>query len=268
MTYAPGQQQGHRPRIFVAGGSASVSRPYSFLPMAGWGQTLPLFLTDAVEVVNCCRARASSKSFHERGRLQWILDNMAPGDYLLFGFGHNDTKPDPGLHTEPFSTFTEHMAAYVHGARERQGHPVIFVPYERRRIDRHGNVARFLGDYPLAARQLAEDEHVPLVDLYGQSLRWWEELGPEATKAVFTYLRPGEPLQEQVIDADNVHVRAEGAVECARFVARSLLEQGVIPPHWVRDLDRTRFSYEEMGWLDEETFRRRTASRVSPIPGS
>ncbi|MER6388278.1 rhamnogalacturonan acetylesterase [Streptomyces sp. NPDC059382] len=268
MTYAPGPGQEHRPRIFVAGGSNSVHRPYSFLPMAGWTQALPLFLNEAVEVVNCSRARASSKSFRERGRLQWILDTMRPGDYLLFGFGQTDWKPDPGLHTEPFSTFLEHMTAYVHGTRERGGHPVILLPYERRRIDRHGNVARFLGDYPVAARQLAEDEHVPVVDLYEQSLQWWEELGPEATKAVFTYLRPGEPLQEHVLDGDNVHLRAEGAIECARFIARSMLEQGVIPAHWGRDLDRTRFSYEELGWLDEETFWHRTKSRVSKMPAA
>ncbi|MFJ9645916.1 rhamnogalacturonan acetylesterase [Streptomyces sp. NPDC004244] len=268
MSYASVPQQGRRPRIYVAGGSSAVSRPYSFLPMAGWTQALPLFLTDAVEVVNCARARASSKSFRERGRLQWILEDMAPGDYLLFGFGQNDIKPDPGLHTEPFSTFTEQMAAYVHGTRERQGHPVILLPYERRRIDRHGNVARFLGDYPVAARQLAEDEHVPVVDLYGQSLLWWEELGSEASKPAFVYLRRGEPLQKHILDGDNVHTRAEGAIECARFIARSMLEQGVIPAHWGRDLDRVRFDYDEMGWLDEETFRHRTTSRVSTFPGA
>ncbi|MFI1454422.1 rhamnogalacturonan acetylesterase [Streptomyces roseus] len=270
MTYAPGQQE--RPaaprRIFVAGDSVAVTRPYSYLPMAGWAQALPLFLTDAVEVVNCARARASSKSFRERGRLQWILDTMEAGDYLLFGFGQTDGKPDPELHTDPFTTFLEHMRAYVDGARERRGHPVIYLPYERRRIDRHGNVARPLGDYPVAARRLAEDEHVPVVDMYGQSLQWWEELGPEATKSVFTYLRRGEPLLRDVLDGDNVQLRAEGAIECARFAVRSMLEQGVIPSHWVRDLERTRFSYDEMGWLDEETFRRHTASRVSQFPGT
>ncbi|MEV6685362.1 rhamnogalacturonan acetylesterase [Streptomyces sp. NPDC051130] len=263
MSYVPEPQRGRPRRLFVAGDSQAVSRPYSYLPMAGWTQALPLFLTDAVEVFNCARARASSKSFRERGRLQWILDQLEPGDYFLFGFGQIDVKPDPGLHTKPFSTFREQLTAYVHGARERQAHPVVLLPYERRRIDAHGNVARFLGDYPLAARRLAEDEHVPCIDLYGQSLQWWEELGPEASKPVFTYLRPGEPLLENVHDGDNVHLRAEGAIECARFVARSLAEQGVVPSHWVRDLDRSRFSYEELGWLDEETFKHRTASRVS-----
>ncbi|MFD7259162.1 rhamnogalacturonan acetylesterase [Streptomyces sp. NPDC059874] len=268
MTYTTGQPQGGRSRIFIAGDSTAVTRPYSYLPMAGWAQALPLFLTDAVEVVNCARARASSKSFRERGRLQWILDNIAPGDHLLFGFGPIDRKPDAGLHTEPFSTFQEHMAAYVHGARERQAHPVILLPYELRRIDAHGNVGRPLDEHVLASRLLAEDEHVPVVDLHGQSLEWWEELGPEASKSVFTFLRPGEPLQRNVVDWDNVHVRAEGAIECARFVARSMLEQGIIPSHWGRDLDRRRFSYDEMGWLDEETFQHRTSSRVSEFPSS
>ncbi|MFK0233021.1 rhamnogalacturonan acetylesterase [Streptomyces vinaceus] len=254
-------------RIFVVGDSAAVTRPHGHLPMAGWAQVLALFLTDAVEVVDCARARASSKSFREEGRLQWVLDQLEPGDYLLVTFGHEDAKADPGLRTEPFSTHQEHMAAYVHGARERQAHPVIVLPYERRRMDVHGNAARTLGDYPVAARQLADDEHVPVVDLYGQSVQWWEELGPQASKGAFAHRRQGEPLLEKVQDGDNVHLRAEGAIECARFVARSLAEQSVIPFPWVRDLDRRRFSYEEMGWLDEETFSHRTHSRVSePAP--
>ncbi|WP_329124303.1 rhamnogalacturonan acetylesterase [Streptomyces sp. NBC_01465] len=260
------QHPGRPARIFVAGDSTAVTRPFSHLPMAGWAQALPLFLTDEVEVVNCARARASSKSFHERGRLQWILENIAPGDYLVYGFGQIDWKPDPGLHTDPYGSFLDHMRAYATGVRERQAHPVILLPYERRRLDRHGNVSRFLADYPRAMRQLAREEHLPVVDLYGQSLAWWEELGPENSRHAFTYLRPGEPLQEIVQDADNVHLRAEGAVECARFVARSLAEQQVIPAHWVKGLDVRSFSYDELGWLDEATFQDRTRSRVSASP--
>lgn len=250
----------------MAGDSQALTRPYGHLPMAGWAQALPLFLGDAVEVVNCARVRESSKSFRERGHLQWILDELEPGDYLLFGFGQIDARTDADLHTKPFSTFQEELAAYVRGARERQAHPVILLPYERRRIDAHGNAARSLGDYPLAARLVAEDEHVPFIDLYGQSLLWWEELGPEGSKAVFTHLRPGEPLLEKVQDADDLHLRAEGAIECARFVARALAEQGIVPAHWVQGLDRGRFVYGELGWLDEQTYAHRTESRVSGTP--
>ncbi|WP_406362236.1 rhamnogalacturonan acetylesterase [Streptomyces sp. NBC_01579] len=257
---------GHRPKIFVAGDSTAVTRPVSHLPMAGWTQALPLFLSTDIEVVNCARARASSKSFRERGRLQWILENMSPGDYLIFGFGQIDWKPDVGLHTDPFGSFLEHMRAYAVGTRAAQGHPVVLLPFERRRVDRHGNVSRFLGDYPTAMRQLAQEEHLPVVDLYGQSLAWWEELGPENSKHAFTYLRPGEPLQEIVQDADNVHLRAEGAIECARYVARSLLTQQIVPAHWVTGLERRRFSYDELGWLDDDTFVRRTKDRVSAHP--
>lgn len=257
------QRQARNPRVFVAGDSTAVTRPVSHLPMAGWAQALPLFLSPEIEVVNCARARASSKSFRERGRLQWIVENLSPGDYFIFGFGQIDWKPDPGLHTDPFGSFQEHMRAFITGTREAQAHPVLLLPFERRRVDRHGNVARFLGDYPLATRQLGQEEHVPVIDLYGQSLAWWEELGPEDSKHAFTYLRPGEPLLGVVQDADNVHVRAEGAVECARFVVRSLVEQQVIPVQWSRDLERRSFAYEELGWVDDDTYNRLTKARVS-----
>ncbi|WP_411081155.1 rhamnogalacturonan acetylesterase [Streptomyces sp. cmx-18-6] len=253
-------------RIFIAGDSTAVTRPVSHLPMAGWAQALPLFLTEDVEVVNCARARASSKSFRERGRLQWILENMTPGDYLLFGFGQIDWKPGEGLHTEPFGSFLDQMRAFATGAREAGGHPVVLLPFERRRVDRHGNVSRFLGDYPTAMRQLAREEHLPVVDLYGQSLAWWRELGPEDSTRAFTYLRPGEPLQEIVQDADNVHLRPEGAIECARYVARSLLAQQVVPAGWVTGLERRSFSYDELGWLDDAAYARLTKERVSRPP--
>ncbi|MCX4830772.1 rhamnogalacturonan acetylesterase [Streptomyces sp. NBC_01016] len=260
------QASNHAPRVFVAGDSTAVTRPNTHLPMTGWAQALHLFLADEVEVVNCARARSSSKSFRERGRLRWILEQLAPGDYFIVGFGQIDWKPDPGLHTEPFDDFQEHLRAYICGTRDAQAHPVILLPYERRRVDRHSNVSRFLGDYPLAMRELAREEHVPVVDLYGQSVAWWEELGPEDSKRAFTYLRPGEPLMGVVLDADNVHVRPEGAIECARFVARSLLEQEVLPAHLVQDLGRRTFSYEELGWLDEATYDRLTKERVSRRP--
>ncbi|MFE2141876.1 hypothetical protein ACFXA3_08985 [Streptomyces sp. NPDC059456] len=264
MTYAPGaQQHGRRPKIFVAGGSQAAGRPDDCLPTAGWAQGLPLFLTDAVEVVDCARVRASSKSFRERGWLQWILDHLEPGDHLLITFDQADGKPDPALGTEPFADFQEHLAAYVHGARERQAHPAIVLPFERRRLDAHGNLIRSMGDHPLAARQFADDEFVPVVDLYGQSRQWWEELGPDASKGAFVHLRRGEPLLEKVQDGDNAQLRAEGAVECARFVVRSLAEQGVVPARWIRDLDRRGFAYAELGWADEAAHHHRTTSRVS-----
>ncbi|HEY2796195.1 MAG TPA: rhamnogalacturonan acetylesterase [Micromonosporaceae bacterium] len=251
-------------RVFIAGDSTAVTRPVSYLPMAGWGQMLPLFLADDVDVINCARGRASSKSFYERGRFQWITANLAPGDYVLISFGQVDCMVDDGLHTEPFDDFQAFLRRYVEGARTAGAHPVLVIPHERRRFDKHGNLERYLGDYPVATSEVALAEAVPLIDLYGQSVDWWQELGSERAKEVFVYLRPGEPIMPKVQDLDDIHLRAPGAIECARFVARSLRDQGVLPASLVTGLDRYSFDASELGWLDEETFHRRTSERSGP----
>jgi lysophospholipase L1-like esterase len=250
-------------RVFVSGDSTVVTRSLSFLPMVGWGQVLHLFLADDVEVVNCARARASSKSFADRGRLQWIAENARPGDYHLISFGQCDWMPEDGIHAEPFGEFQDYLRRFVQDTRDAGAHPVLVVPQERRRIDQHGNVRRFLGDYPLATLEVAREESVALVDLYGQTIAWWEELGFEGTRRVFRHLKPGEPMLPQMKERDETHLRAEGAIECARFVARALRDQRVLPADRIRDLDRRRFSTDEIGWLDDETFAERTRQRVS-----
>ncbi len=61
------------PRIFLAGGSSTVTREAGKAPMTGWGQVLHFFLTPEIEVVNCARAGASARTFHERAAHHWWL---------------------------------------------------------------------------------------------------------------------------------------------------------------------------------------------------
>ncbi|WP_405776013.1 rhamnogalacturonan acetylesterase [Streptomyces sp. NBC_00859] len=259
-------QEMPRRRMFVTGDSTVVTRSVDYLPMAGWGQTLPLFLTSAVEVVNCARAKASSKSFYDRGRFQWILDRAAPGDYVVITFGQVDWEPEKGLHTEPFDEYQKYLRQMVHLTREAQAHPVLVLTHERRKFDAYGNVRRFLRTYPMAMREVAEELSVPLVDLYAQSLAWWEELGSDAAREVFAHLRPYEKPVANLKGADDTHLRAEAAVECARFIVRALRDQGIVPASWVHGLDRSDFTTDEMGWLDIATFDRLTKERVARVP--
>ncbi|GAA2233190.1 rhamnogalacturonan acetylesterase [Kitasatospora cystarginea] len=241
------------PKVFLAGDSSMATRQTSFIPMTGWGQTLQLFVHPEVEVVNCARPGASSKSFADRGRLQWILDHLMPGDYLLISFGLIDEKTDAGRHTKPFTSYQDYLRLYIDGARERLAHPVLVTSHERRGFDGHGNLLWALGHYPAAMRELAAQTCTPLIDLYAQSLDWWSQLGPEGTKGIFLYLAPGEsPNYPEGIE-DNTHMRPVGAIECSRFVARTLAERGIVPAHWIVNLEQPQFPPEAMGWLDDGT---------------
>ncbi|WP_425824826.1 GDSL-type esterase/lipase family protein [Streptomyces fractus] len=252
-----------RSNLYIAGDSTATTRSVDFLPMLGWGQVLPLFFSPDTTIVNCARGRASSKSFMERGRLQWIVDNLTPGDLVLVSLGTIDRLNEPGLHTTPFGDFQEILSAYVTQIRSAGGCPVLVTPHERRRVDSDGNLTWSLADYVLATHEVAEAELAPLVDLYGQSILWWQELGDQGTREVFVYLRSGEPKLPWVQALDDGHLRAPGGLECARYIARSLSEQGIVDPDQVVDLHRTAFDTDELGWLDRATHDERIRSRVS-----
>lgn len=185
---------------------------------------------------------------------------------MLISFGQVDWEPADGLHTEPFEAYQQYLRQMVHLTREAQAHPVLVLTHERRKFDAYGNLRRFLRTYPMAVREVAEEMSAPLVDLYAQSLAWWEELGSDAAKELFAHLRPYENPVANLKGADDTHLRAEAAVECARFIARALRDQGLVPASWVHSLDRSDFTTDEMGWLDTATFDRLTKERVAQVP--
>jgi pectinesterase len=253
-----------RPRVFLAGDSGVADRPAGHIPVTGWGQTMRLFLHPEIEVVNCAHPDASSRSFSDHGRLQWILDQLMPGDYLLVSFALADKKTDAELHTEPFGSYQDYLRLYVEGARDRLAHPVLVTCYERRTFDRHGNLRWSLGEYAMAVRELAAQTCTPLVDLHAQSLDWWNQLGAEGAKQIFLHLAPGEHQNYPEGVADDAQLRPVGAVECSRFVTRSLAEQGVVPPQWVVNLEQPQFPPELLGWLDDATYEALAHGRTAP----
>ncbi|MDG4863048.1 rhamnogalacturonan acetylesterase [Streptomyces sp. T-3] len=248
-------------RVFLAGDSTVTDRPYGVAPMAGWGQALPVFLP-TTEVVNAARAGASSRSFVERGRLAWIEQHLAPGDLLLVSFGLIDAKGQPGRGTSPFTDFQWYLRRFVHTARDRGAHPVLVTSHDRRVFDPHGNFRRSLGLYPAAMRELAAACNVPLIDLNRWTTDWWSQAGLAGTRQVFLSLEPGEhPHHPEGIE-DRTHLRPAGAIECARFIAGRLWQQGLLPQDRIRHLD-DRIPEDAVRHLDDHTYELLTKERVA-----
>ncbi|MFD5141984.1 rhamnogalacturonan acetylesterase [Streptomyces sp. NPDC058401] len=251
-------------RIFLAGDSSVAGRQAGKAPMAGWGQTLQLFVRGA-EVINCARAGASSRSFLERGRLAWILENAAAGDLLLVSFGLIDKQPLDGRFTEPFEAYQGFLRQYVNAARDRGVHPVLVTSHERRVFDKYGNMRRPLGQYPAAVREVAAQLAVPLIDLNEWSVARWRQAGPDGTKALFLHLEPGEHPNYPEGVADNTHLRAHASLECSRFIAAEMQARGLLAPTHFRDLAAAFDPDRAVAYLPDEVFDRRTRERVAPV---
>jgi lysophospholipase L1-like esterase len=209
-----------RSTVYIAGDSTAATKAAAVAPETGWGQALPLFLAGHVAVANHAVNSRSSRSFVAEGRLAAILEAIRPGDVLLAQFGHNDQKTDE-RRTDPFTTYQRYLRRYVDGARERGARPVLLTPVERRGFGPEGRAVASHGDYPKAARELAESEGVPLVDVQAASLALWDRLGPEGSKRAFVWTEPGEWPGRPEGTRDDTHLCRYGAIEVARVVARA-----------------------------------------------
>ncbi|MFE5335952.1 rhamnogalacturonan acetylesterase [Isoptericola sp. NPDC056573] len=230
--------------VHLAGDSTAGPKSRAAAPETGWGMALPYYLDDAVAVANHARNGRSTRSFVTQGRLDAVARDLRAGDVLVIQFGHNDAKvEDPERHTEPWTSYTDHLARFVDVARAAGARPVLATSVERRRFDDAGRAVPAHGEYPDAMRALAAREDVPLVDVQRDSLALWHDLGPERTLHYFFHADDGR--------RDDTHFNPPGAGAVARLVATGLLTAGVLAAGEVRRLDED-VPDVWFRWLDDE----------------
>jgi len=206
--------------VFLAGNSTVVDQEEE--PWAAWGQMLPRFLKPGVAVANHAESGLSLGSFLSSRRLDKVLSVLKPGDYLFIEFGHNDQK-EKGPNDGAYQSYTKRLQLFVREVRQKGGIPVILTSTARRNFDEAtGKNLNTLGDYPAAARQVAQQEHVPLIDLNRMTTQLYEALGVEESKrALVHYPANTYPGQSQPL-ADNTHFNPYGAYEIAKCVVEGI----------------------------------------------
>lgn len=205
--------------VFLAGNSTVVDQDDD--PWASWGQMFPRFLRQGIAVSNQAESGLSLGSFLSSNRLKKVMSMMKPGDYLFIEFGHNDQKekgPDDGA----YKSYTERMKLFVTEFRNKGGIPVIVSAANRRSFDENGKITNSLGDYPEAARRVAEEMDVPFIDLNGMTKTLYETLGPERSKKLFViYPANSFPWEPKELN-DNTHFNSYGAYQLAKCVIEGI----------------------------------------------
>jgi lysophospholipase L1-like esterase len=209
----------HLATIFLAGNSTVTDQENE--PWASWGQMFPNFLKPEIVVANYAESGETLLAFKREKRLQKILSQMKPGDYLLMEFAHNDQKPGSN-HLDAMTTYKDELKYFMTEARKKGGKPVLVTSTNRRRFDEHGKIINTLEEYPEAMRQLAKDENVSLIDLNAMSKVFYEALGPEISKKAFVHYPANTyPGQDKPL-ADDTHFSPYGAYELAKCVTEGI----------------------------------------------
>lgn len=202
--------------IYLAGDSTVVDQDVE--PWAAWGQMLPRFFRPGVVIANHAESGETTRSFVNEQRLAKVMSLIQPGDYLFIQFAHNDQKP----HAVSIEEYRKLLVDYVSQAHAKGATPVLVTSMNRRTFDEDGKITNSLGLYPQTMRDVADQEHVALIDLNAMSKTLFEAMGPEGTlKAFMHYPANAFPNQTEAI-SDNTHFNKYGAYELARCIVRGI----------------------------------------------
>ncbi len=215
-------------KIFYAGDSTVQTNNIHTYPQTGIGQVLHLYLKPGIEVKNHARNGRSTKSFIDESRLVPIYDQISKGDYLFIQFGHNDEKiEDDTRYTDPFGEFKVNLGKFINVARNKGATPVLITPLARRCFDESGVLGPSAHkDYVEAAKQVANEQDVAIIDLTTKSREALIKMGAEESTRLYMHLAKDEYPSCPEVKVDNTHLKYDGAVFYAGLIAEGLKELG------------------------------------------
>ncbi len=175
----------------------------------GWGYYMhEYFNSDSVTVENHALGGMSSRTFYTR---LWpeVKAGIRPGDWVIIELGHNDNGPydsgrarasipgtgsdslqvvikETGEH-ETVYTYGEYMRRYVREVKALGATPILFSLTPRCAWDDKDStrVTRVDKTFGKWAREVAEAEGVPFVDLNDITARKYERYGKDKVKTMF-----------------------------------------------------------------------------------
>ncbi|WP_088104876.1 rhamnogalacturonan acetylesterase [Halalkalibacter urbisdiaboli] len=215
------------PVIYLISDSTVKTYAIDQSPMAGWGQVISRFFRQEIHIENRAMGGRSTKLAYTEGRLNDLLVDIKPGDYMFIQFAHNDMnqeKPERYVSVKQYKDYLNNK--YIKGAKQRGAIPVCMTSVNRRSI--HEDTEAFIDSFPsytLAMREVANENNLTLLELNQRSLAFFNSLGLKNTDPLFMQLRPGEhPNYPDGLD-DNTHFREAGAKQIARLVIEEIDEK-------------------------------------------
>jgi lysophospholipase L1-like esterase len=257
-----------RTTVWLVGDSTMADKEIKAYPETGWGMPFEHFFDSTIVVDNRAKNGRGTRSFIAEGRWDAILTNLHPGDYVFIQFGHNDEVPTKGTYT-PQDRFAANLTRFITESRDKQAIPILITPVARRKFDSAGNVQETHAIYAPIVRRVAAEQNTPLIDLDKESLNLLQQLGPENSKWLFNYLRPGEHPNYPEGKQDDTHFSETGARKMAELVLAAVrdlhlgLADHIVHPTGSVAIDPAPFADNAGHWY--AIFNKENI--INPLPG-
>lgn len=206
-------------------------------PQVGWGQVFqPFFQKDSLKLVKNILGNAkevkiddrakggrSTRTFFQEGRWAAVYKSLQKGDVVMMQFGHNDGAVDKTERYVTIEGYKEFLRLFVNQAREKGATPIILTPVARNYPWKEGKLTNVHGDYPQAAKEIANELNVKLIDLNELSMAFFSSKGQEyVTQNYFMNFEAGKYPAFPAGQKDNTHFQTEGGKEVARLVFNAM----------------------------------------------
>lgn len=248
-------EKGEKPTIYIAGDSTAQTYNYEKVyPQTGWGQVFADYFTDDVIIENRSMGGRSSKSFDNDGRLDRILKEMHPGDYVFIQFGINDgaeNKPERYISVPDYKELITNK--YIGEVKKRGGIPVLLTATAASWWDEENSCfMESRQDYAVPTREIAEETGVDFIDINEIMTDTWNKLNKEQ---VFNLYFICEPLESKAYPAgtdDHTHLKEAGARAVARMIADEIADSVDNLFMYVKPYEEA-FNDTEGHWCEENT---------------
>lgn len=216
----PKRNAGEDPTIFLISDSTVRNYEIARAPMSGWGQVIGRLFEPEIKIENRAMGGRSTRTAYAEGRLNDLLVDVKPGDYVFIQFAHNDEAvnyPDRYVTVDEYKAYLNHY--YIKGAIQRGGIPVALTSMNRRTFNKE--IGAFVDSFPAytkAMKEVAAENNLVLLDLNTKSLEYYNKLSYEGTASIFMQLKPGEAPNYLAGLNDNTHFKEAGAKQMARMI--------------------------------------------------
>ena len=167
-------------------------------------------------------ARTADRNIKE-GRLEMVLEQIQPGDYLVYNFGFNEKT------TGSTDAWKDLVRQYVDGAMQRGATPILVSSTSSMR----GGVGTASSDYKAldnmrnALKAVAEEKGVAFIDNFQYTNDLEASMGAIRSQAIHLFVMPGiftgSTLESGNLgNGDGVHLQSYGADVVASYIASEM----------------------------------------------
>lgn len=221
--------KGEKTTVYTIGDSLVQTYSARYAPQTGWGQMMELYFNDNVQFVNRALGGRSTGNYLRQGRLNQVLCEVLPGDYVLIEFGHNDADTSKADRFVSTVNFKENLKLYIQAIRDRDAIPVLVTLCNRNQYVAATDEFRVsYPEYVNAMKAVAEETDTFLVDLNAITVERFhsliKKLGKNITdEIIYNHAIAGAYDSDYSNGvADDTHLQYYGAKLVAGYVAEGL----------------------------------------------